>query len=110
VSNGARDVTTVAPQALFMMNSNLVLEQTKHLAKRLLQDPKWNDAERVRQLYEQVYGRPPTERETARALAYIRNYEGSLAVARINARECQLRSWQSLCHVILESNEFMYVE
>ena len=34
--NGQRDQTTVAPQALFMMNSEFVLSQSRSLAERLL--------------------------------------------------------------------------
>src|SRR6185503_8640954 len=36
VMNGDRPTTTVAPQALFMMNSALVLEHTKAMAERLI--------------------------------------------------------------------------
>ncbi len=44
VPNGDRATTTVASQALFMMNSKVALEQTRELAKSLLSDQQIDDA------------------------------------------------------------------
>ncbi len=108
--NGDRATTTVAPQALFMMNGKLMLEQTKQMARRLLDQPELGDAERVRWAYEIAYGRPPDERETSRALAFVRRIEERVAPQQADPQERRLLAWQSLCRVILASNEFIYVE
>jgi hypothetical protein len=110
VPNGDRAITTVAPQALFMMNGKLVREQTRHMARGLLDQQKLDDAGRVRWAYETAYGRPPSERETSRALAFVKQVEAMLAPQKTDAQERRLLSWQSLCRVILASNEFIYVE
>ena len=47
---GNRDVTTVATQALFMMNSPLVADQSRRVAQRLL-----DRQLRPRQLVEEAY-------------------------------------------------------
>jgi hypothetical protein len=109
VPNGDRATTTVAPQALFMMNGKLVLEQTKQLARRLLDQP-LADVERVRQAYETAYGRLPSGHETTRALAFVQQVEDLLASHQSRAQERRLLAWQSLCRVLLASNEFIYVE
>jgi cytochrome c553 len=108
--SGERPTTTVAPQALFMMNSKLVLEQTRHLATDLLDRGDCDDAGRVRLAYERAYGRLPTTAETARALGFVRRVEGLLEGEKVAPAERRLRAWQSLCRVIVAANEFIYVE
>jgi hypothetical protein len=110
VSNGERATTTVAPQALFLMNSKLVAENTRHLAETLLADGKLDDAGRVRVAHERAYARPPTTEETTRALDFVRRCEKALSVENLDETERRLRAWQSLCRVMLAANEFIYVE
>src|SRR5207248_1969564 len=107
---GERATTTVAPQALFMMNGKLVLEQTRQMANDLLGRKGLDGAGRVRLAYGRAYGRPPTAAETARALAFVRQVEGLLAEENVPAAERPPRAWQSLCRAILAANEFIYVE
>ncbi len=113
--NGKRPTTIVAPQALFMMNSSLVLGQTRALAEQLLHPPQSgkessDDAARVKLVYLRAYSRPPTEPETNRALQFITRYQLDLAQRNVEADELRLRAWQALCRVILSSNEFIYLE
>ena len=111
VLNGKRDSTTVAPQALFMMNSGLMLAQTRALADRLLADAELDDAQRVRHTYELAYSRPPTSDETTRALAYVERYAQALAArGETDAGEQRRRAWQSLCRAVLSANEFVFLE
>ena len=67
-------------------------------------------AGRVRVVYERAYSRPPTDRETARALDFVRRCEETLAAEKLDEKEQRLRAWQSLCRVVLAANEFIYVE
>jgi hypothetical protein len=108
--SGERTTTTVATQALFMMNSKLVREQTRHLARGLLDHKDCDDASRVRLAYERAYGRVPTAAETTRALEFVVRVENLLAQDNLDAGERRLRAWQSLCRVIVAANEFIYVE
>jgi hypothetical protein len=108
--SGERPTTTVAPQALFMMNSKLVLEQTRYLAADLLGRGDSDDPSRVRLVYERAYGRPPLGAEIERALAFVRRIEGLLENEKSVPAERRLRAWQSLCRVILAANEFIYPE
>jgi len=110
VASGERATTTVAPQALFLMNSRLILEQTRRLAAALLADPTLDDAGRVRLVYERAYSRPPSAGETARALDFVRRSEEAWGGTTLDAQERRLRAWQSLCRVVLAANEFIYVE
>ena len=60
---GRRNVSTVAPQALFLMNHPFVVEQSRHAARRLLAEPGLDEPGRIDRAYRLALGRPPTEAE-----------------------------------------------
>jgi len=60
---GRRNTSTVAPQALFFMNSPLVREQSQAAADRLLAEQLPNDEARITQAFRRTLGRPPSEAE-----------------------------------------------
>jgi mono/diheme cytochrome c family protein len=108
VANGDRASTTVAPQALFMMNSKFMQNQTQALAVSLLDKAAADDASRVTRAYARIYGRLPQPGETARALAFLRQIELALP-ENLRGAERRTRAWQSLCRVLLAANEFTYL-
>jgi hypothetical protein len=109
VSNGSRAATTVAPQALFMMNGPLVVAETRHLADDLLR-PETDDAARVQSLYRRALGRSADAAEVDIALQFVRELESNSVWQALSPAERRRRAWQSLCRVVLSSNEFLYVE
>ena len=60
---GSRDTTTVAPQALYLLNDPFVLQQSLALAERLLQRTDLDDAGRIQLAYRLTVGRPATAKE-----------------------------------------------
>jgi hypothetical protein len=110
VSVGQRQSTTVAPQALFMMNSKVVADATRAFAERLLDQKTVDDRTRVDTAYLAAYGRSPNEIEVARALTFVEAYADLLIVKETPRDEARIKAWQSLCRVILSANEFIYVE
>src|SRR5439155_7018441 len=69
---GRRNVNTVAPQALLLMNYPFAIEQAKAAAARLLNGPVTDDAARIERTYRLTLGRPPTLGEWRVALAFLR--------------------------------------
>jgi hypothetical protein len=108
-SNGKRIPTTVAPQALFMMNDRLVLRCAEAMARRLLDRPGPDDAGRVRRAYLLAYGRPPTDKEVARASDFLQRFEAALDDQTSATDARRLRAWQALCQAIVASSEFIYL-
>ncbi len=106
VMNGNRPSTTVAPQALFMLNSSIVLSASKDLAANMLAQEGWTDSQRVQHLYQTCYGRPASADEVSTALEFIPKFEAAFG----KAENPRLSAWQSLCKSVLASNEFVYVE
>ena len=74
-SNGKRIPTTVAPQALFMMNDRLVLRCSDAMAGRLLARTDLDTPGRIDLAFRRAYGRPAIEERN-------RSRRGLLAAVR----------------------------
>jgi mono/diheme cytochrome c family protein len=109
-SNGQRIPTTVAPQALFMLNDKLVLRCSEAMAKRLVAREGLDDRGRIAEAYRLAFCRRPTEAETGRALRYLDRFGAYLASQPIDPSARPLRSWQTLCQALLASSEFLYLD
>ena len=70
---GHRDVTTVATQALYLLNSPFVRERSENLAARLEKQSD-DPSARIRRAYEIVLSRPPSEAETERVREFLASY------------------------------------
>ncbi|MBL6765167.1 MAG: DUF1553 domain-containing protein [Verrucomicrobiae bacterium] len=68
---GRRNTSTIAPQALLLMNSPFVIECARAAAKRLLERSELSASERVRRAYRQTLGREPDAGETAASLRFV---------------------------------------
>ena len=106
---GNRDVTTVATQALYMMNSDFVTAQAEAFADRLLADEDSNDKARVDQAWQIALARLPSEVERNDALIFIQQTSASFETSESeNVR--QKKAWTSLAQSLFASAEFRYVE
>lgn len=103
---GRRANTTVAPQALFLMNSPFLEAQAKAFAGRV-QEHGDDDQARVRAAYALAFARPPVAEETKNALSYLDQEEAALRTA--NDPVPRASAWARLCHALLVSNEFLYL-
>jgi hypothetical protein len=101
-SNGNRDSTVVAPQALFMMNSSVMLKHSRKMADDLLARPGLDDSARIREAYERALSRPPTPDEIDHALTFLTRIDEQWQGDKNKA-------WQSFCKSLLASNEFVYL-
>jgi hypothetical protein len=110
VPSGQRQVTNIASQALFIMNSKIVKDQSESLARMLLATGTEDAQQRIQRLYLQVLGRTAGEEELASCLAHLEKYSAALEENGIKGEERRLQSWQSLCRALLASNEFIYLD
>lgn len=76
---GSRDATTVATQALYLMNDPFVRRNALQLAERVLEKTELDDAGRVALAYRLTVGRAPTTIEVDRAKSYLADYETASA-------------------------------
>jgi hypothetical protein len=106
VPNGNRNATVVAPQALLMMNSELVTQSASRLAQHLLADEKASNASRLEHAYLKAYARPPTTAERRRAERFITEYPTATGLDKAAART---EAWTAFCQTLLAANEFIYL-
>lgn len=106
VASGDRATTTVATQALFWLNSELLTQASAHLAGELLAEKRLDDAGRIDLLHRRAYGRLALPAEVARGTAALAEFQDSVAEAGTKEQH-RLRAWSLYCHVILAANEFV---
>lgn len=108
-----RASSTVAPQALMLMNSDFVLKQSGYLAARVLREAGDQPDPQIRTAWDLAYQRPPTEQELQQAQAFIKErleYYNALPEGRPKPAHPQWEALTSLCQVLLSANEFLYVD
>jgi hypothetical protein len=110
VPNGDRPTTTIAPQALMMMNSEFVEQCTANFTALIWNDQIKTDNERIELAYLRAYGRQPTAHEVSASKAYLDDVARAFSSTQASPEQQQKLTWNSLCHVIVSSNEFIYVK
>ena len=106
---GSRDVTTVPTQALYMMNSPFIVQQSRDMADRLLTD-RDDDAERIHFAYQLALGRQATAAEVDRSLTFIGDACEQSADVKNKNQDSQQKAWAGFCQVLLASAEFRYLQ
>lgn len=107
--NGDRSTTTVAPQALFLLNSDMVLQQSSRFARRVMREAR-GDGARIRLAYEIAFGRLPDAAEVARGIEFLRRYEKALpAAAGGSAAPRYERAWAAYCQALFAASEFVTI-
>jgi hypothetical protein len=101
---GERQVTTVAPQALFFMNNDFVAECATDAARRLLEERELDTHERIRLAYFRLLGRPASEDDIEAALVLLESLQPDR-----DERHPELYRWTTLVQGLMASGEFRYV-
>lgn len=95
---GLRDVTTVAPQALFFMHDQFVLDTARWSSERMLKDAKsTRKSELVMTAYRRTLGRLPTKKEKQEMLFYLRDTSS-------NGQD----RWTGIYRALFSTAEFRY--
>jgi hypothetical protein len=139
MTNGKRHQTTVPQQALFFMNSPLVVESAKKLISRSDFSALSSDEERIKFLYLSLYQRLPSSEEVHLGLDFVsqqpsqervasaapaafanprRPAAAAMAANRPNKKNpgpqpqksrAPLTAWQEYAHALVQGNEFTFV-
>jgi hypothetical protein len=121
----ARNVSTVAPQSLTMLNDSFIAEQSKYFADRLLAEHPGDARAQVARAWRLAYGVAPRSAELTRSLVYLAE-ETEAIRAQIAAHpkkqqkkddksapsepEPQKLALASFCQALISANRFLYVE
>ena len=101
---GNRDVTTVPPQALAMMNSPVVRQLAEKFAKRL--PAAASVAERIEAAYQIALSRSPSESETVEMTSFLTNQVASYG----GTEQAQQQALVDFCQLVFCLNEFVFVD
>jgi hypothetical protein len=99
-----RNVTTTPVQALLMFNGEYTIGRSKKLAERIQGLKVGAPAEALTFAFKLVWGRNPSESELGRAITYV------ATAPQQESSEMDNERLVDLCHVLLNSNEFLYVD
>jgi hypothetical protein len=90
-TSAKRNVTSVAPQALTLLNGEFTNRQARHFADRLRQEAGSKPEQQIDLAYRLALCRPPTDAERTRLVQFLKD-----------------ESLEQMCRVILNLNEFVY--
>lgn len=113
-----RNASTVAPQALLLMNDVFVLETSQALAKRLRAEHQDDARAQITAAWRLLFSRAPQEADIDRALAYLagqtkvveKYHHGVQLPKKAPKPDPQLDALASYCQVLFSSNRFLYIE
>jgi hypothetical protein len=116
----ARATSTVATQSLLLMNNEFVTDSSGEFANRVWQAAGQNVIEQIKLAWQIAYSAEPSAEELAGAVQYVLDQSLHYAThppAKDATQKAsppqispQLEALTTLCHVLLSSNRFLYVE
>jgi hypothetical protein len=111
VSAGRRNVTTTPTQALLLMNAPMVQQHAKALAERLTKEAGGRDPARIELAFRLAFGRPPTAPERGESLAFLEAQAQRVSPGEsAEGADPRRAALIDLCQVLLNANEFLYVD
>lgn len=105
-SVGDREESTVAPQALTLLNSPVVRDFATKFARRARGDDGAPLDEAIETAYRIALARPPSAEERGTMLAFIDQQTKS----RGGGANAESMAFRDFCHLLLCMNEFVYVD
>lgn len=105
-SIGSREESTVAPQALALINSPIVRGFATKFAERVQPNTETSIDDAIRLSYQIALTRSPADEEFQRMKAFV---DGQIASRGKDANADQL-ALRDFCHLLLCANEFIYVD
>jgi cytochrome c553 len=105
---GERPTTTIAPQALLLLNNPHIRGYAQAMARRIAPNSHMPFQEAVNATYLAALGRPPSDDEYSESVAFLERQAVSYrASGKLNARSLALADF---CQAIMCLNEFIYIE
>jgi len=102
--------STTVLQALALLNSEFLLTQGERLAARVARESVAGFPAQIERAYQIVYARPPTAAEQSAVRDYLGQQAEDHASGGAPPAVAAQRALADLCHILLSSNEFLYIE
>jgi hypothetical protein len=109
VTTGARPRTTVPTQGLYLLNNEMVMDAALATAKRVLGNvPATNSETGIDAMYQLILGQDPTDQQREAVRTFLRASQQQLQAA--GESEAELRALSLVCHALLSSSQFQFLE
>jgi hypothetical protein len=109
-TNCTRRVSSAVPlQSLTLLNDAFMLEQADCCAVRVAKATGASASARIELAFRIIYARKPTSQESAVSGALLERLTRRYAEKDMPADQATLRALAKLCHMLMCSNEFLYV-
>jgi hypothetical protein len=107
-----RDVTTVAPQALALLNDPFVRQVSQDFADRLLREAGSDSVRWIDRAYALALVRSPNESESAASLAFLNDQirERTQRSPDSSIEDIHRLALADFCQTVFSLNEFLYVD
>jgi hypothetical protein len=110
-SCGRRVPTTVAPQALALLNDRTIRARAQDFAERLTREAGADVAARLQFGYRLALGRSPTTRELEASTQFVENQQTQRAARdSVSSEAAQREALADYCQALFNLNEFIYVD
>ena len=107
--SGKREITTVPSQALYMMNSDFVIENADAMASLLYSELELRGPELARAAFERAYSRPPTREEGIETGAYVQKFLAAAKESGMAPEKAGQLALATFCQSLISSAEFRYL-
>lgn len=107
--SGKREITTVPSQALYMMNSDFVIENAESMASLLYKEMELRGPELARTAFERAYSRPPTKEEGEETLTYVKKFLTAAKESGMAPEDAGQLALTTFCQSLISSAEFRYL-
>jgi hypothetical protein len=105
----SRSASAVVSQSLTMLNDAFVLEQGEALADRVLKHGAGAAVAQIEAAFRIALGRKPGPQESLWSVELLRRQAQRLEAAGVAPEPAARRALAHLCHVLLNTSEFLYV-
>ena len=106
-----RATTTIAPQALILLNSRFSDVQSTRMAERLVRDVGAETSRQIEHAYLLALGRKPSQEEQEIGQAFVdRQRQGLLRLSEESESTAAKKALARLCRLLMNLNEFVYVD
>lgn len=105
-----RNQTTIAPQALALFNGEFGQTEAAQFANRVIQEAGTGVKARIVRAYRIAFCRRPTPAEIANAQGYLSRKVGIYTADKVTPADSETRALSDLCHILINANEFVYLD
>ena len=107
----ARATTTIAPQALILLNSTFMDNNAAAFAERVVREAGDERPKQVDRAFRLALLRPPAEQERQLALEFLDRQKAEFqSVGKNDVAASERHALTAMCRMLFNLNEFMYVD